>query len=122
MREAKYYLGFANGHFFVGYYNEDTQCLDQCLVMVFNDGERGVTTNFVNPIPFSFTKDKEMYLTSIPTRNFLYLVDLRKDIDDGESLIEYYKDSVEYEKSKIQPPSDKSDKEDIIDVEENNAD
>ena len=99
MGESKTMLGFSNGHFFVGSdFGEDV--LRECLVMVFSESDK-VTTNLVNPVPFGFSKDNKGVLPSMKKSQFLYLIDLKNDVDGGEDLLNYYQDCVSYEINKF---------------------
>lgn len=105
MSETYYQFGFADGQFFVGCCESGDDELHNCLVMVFDQGQGGVSTNLVSPVPFGLTKNNVMVLPSIKKSRFTYLLDLVHDIDNDNGFIEYYKNSVEYELTKhIQKP------------------
>lgn len=95
-------LGFVDGHYFIGKQADDL--LYDCLVLVYNNDEKGTGVNFVNPIPFGFEQNDigELYLPDIDISKFTYHINLNSDIKNAEAMIKYYHESVEYEKTKKQ--------------------
>lgn len=101
MEETKTIIGFTDGYFFVGKKFDDI--LTDCLAIVFSNSDGGNGINLVNPIPFSLVRRKSnvMYIPSIPLSKFLYTIDLKEDVEDGEDFISYYRDNLNQELNKI---------------------
>jgi len=106
MEELKTIIGFADGYFFVGQKSNDV--LIDCLAIVFSNNEKSNGINLVNPMPFTlfskmnpvFNGMRYIYIPKIEISKFLYTIDLKDDIEDGDEFINYYKDSLWYELTK----------------------
>lgn len=107
MEERIIKLGFVDGFYYVGEFNRDKYCLDDCLAFAFSeeipkekvDNQKpNIVMHLVNPIPFDLFRVNfaGSYRPSISIDKFVFVVNM-EDVDhiNASNLKKYYFDSIQ---------------------------